>query len=130
MSEYDDYSGQHHMHHLIPGHEAAHHTSEHLQDFGPGISNTHSPQIIFDSPDPLKMAHQYEFEPFHINPGQHFVQPHQVSGYVRHDGTPVEGYYRDGDGDTSVDRPLEAGGGYTAGNPDGNPFNNKNLFDF
>ncbi len=43
---------------------------------------------------------------------QTWVDPHDVSGYERADGTQVDGYYRDGDGDTSVDRSLEEGGGY------------------
>ncbi|MBO1515195.1 hypothetical protein [Metabacillus bambusae] len=43
---------------------------------------------------------------------QTWVDPHEVSGYVRSDGTQVAGYTRDGDGDTSVDRSLEEGGGY------------------
>jgi hypothetical protein len=59
-----------------------------------------------------------------INPEQHFVNPHQVSGYERSDGTYVESYWRDGDGDTSVDLQVEDGGGYSQTNPDGNIFNN------
>ncbi|MFH5186282.1 hypothetical protein ACHHV8_28660 [Paenibacillus sp. TAB 01] len=39
-------------------------------------------------------------------------------------GTFVEGYWRDGDGDTSHDRTLEEGGGYEQSNPDGDPANN------
>jgi hypothetical protein len=33
--------------------------------------------------------------------GSHYVEPHWVSGYDRSDGTHVDGYLRDGDGDTS-----------------------------
>ncbi|WP_211269599.1 hypothetical protein [Paenibacillus glacialis] len=43
------------------------------------------------------------------------TQPHQVSGYERADGTYVDDYYRDGDGNTQVDNPN---GGYTQSNPD------------
>ncbi|WP_339276367.1 hypothetical protein MKY59_05120 [Paenibacillus sp. FSL W8-0426] len=49
------------------------------------------------------------------NPNTHHVEPHYVEGYERADGTHVEGYYRDGDGDTSVNRPN---GGYEQHNPD------------
>lgn len=41
-----------------------------------------------------------------------FVDPHYVRGYYRADGTYVEGYWRDGDGDTSIDLTKEEGGGY------------------
>lgn len=41
-----------------------------------------------------------------------FVDPHYVRGYYRADGTYVEGYWRDGDGDTSIDLSKEEGGGY------------------
>jgi tryptophan-rich sensory protein len=53
-----------------------------------------------------------------------FVDPHYVSGYEREDGTYVDGYWRDGDGDTSINRTVEEGGGYWRSNPDGNPHNN------
>ena len=43
----------------------------------------------------------------------HYVHPHQVSSYRRSDGTFVSGYYRDGDGDTSINRSF----GYLARNP-------------
>jgi len=59
-----------------------------------------------------------------VNPEQHFVRPHAVSGYERADGVYVDGYWRDGDGDTSQDLQVEDGGGYWQTNPDGNPFNN------
>ncbi|WP_226675703.1 hypothetical protein [Rossellomorea aquimaris] len=52
------------------------------------------------------------------NPNDHGVAPHWVDGYDRADGTYVEGYWRDGDGDTSVDRTVEEGGGYSQSNPD------------
>jgi hypothetical protein len=47
----------------------------------------------------------------------HYVRPHQVSSYTRHDGTFVEGFWRDGDGDTSVNRAT----GYFARNPNAIP---------
>ena len=43
---------------------------------------------------------------------EHYVNPHHVDGYVRHDGTPVDGYWRDGDGNTAVDLTAKVGGGY------------------
>ncbi|OIJ14240.1 hypothetical protein BKP37_09035 [Anaerobacillus alkalilacustris] len=58
------------------------------------------------------------------DPGTHFVEPHYVEGYVRANGTEVDGYWRDGDGDTSINRAVEDGGGYLRSNPDGDPSNN------
>ncbi|GAQ19280.1 hypothetical protein OPHB3_3242 [Oceanobacillus picturae] len=55
-----------------------------------------------------------------INTQYHNVDAHYVEGYTRTDGTYVEGYWRDGDGDTSVNRTVEEGGGYIRSNPDGN----------
>lgn len=60
------------------------------------------------------------------DPGTHYVDPHYVSGYERADGTVVDGYWRDGDGDTSVNLSKEDGGGYERSNPDGDPTNNLN----
>lgn len=54
----------------------------------------------------------------------HFVNPHDVQGYTRNDGIEVDGYWRDGDSDTSVDLSVEEGGGYDQTNPDGDPSNN------
>ncbi|HDR7251523.1 hypothetical protein ACS52_14325 [Bacillus cereus] len=51
--------------------------------------------------------------------GDHFVEPHSVSSYDRQDGTHVEGYWRDGDGNTDIDATTENGGGYIQTNPDG-----------
>lgn len=45
----------------------------------------------------------------------HYVNPHWVNSYVKRDGTLVRGYWRDGDGDTTIDRAI----GYFAGNPTG-----------
>ncbi len=47
----------------------------------------------------------------------HYVNPNHVDSYVRADGTVVEGYWRDGDGDTSVDKTAAEGGGYLQSNP-------------
>lgn len=52
------------------------------------------------------------------NPNSHGVAPHYVEGYYRADGTYVEGYWRDGDGDTSVNHTAEQGGGWNQSNPD------------
>lgn len=47
----------------------------------------------------------------------HYVHPHNVSSYTRRDGTFVSGYWRDGDGNTKVNRNT----GYWAKNPDAVP---------
>lgn len=60
--------------------------------------------------DPLANVVHFNPPPFNF----HFVQPHFVEGYVRGDGTPVNGYYRDG----------EFGTGYARTNPDGIKENN------
>lgn len=52
------------------------------------------------------------------------VEPHYVFGHFRDDGVYVDGYWRDGDGDTSVDLSAENGGGYLRSDPDGDPSNN------
>lgn len=52
-----------------------------------------------------------------LEPDEHFVKPHWVSGHEQADGTYVEGYWRDGDGDTSVNLNEEQGGGYWQSNP-------------
>ena len=54
----------------------------------------------------------------------HSVDPHYVNDYIRADGTHVEGYWRDGDGDTSINLDKAHGGGYLQGNPDGILSNN------
>ncbi|WP_143083023.1 hypothetical protein [Salibacterium qingdaonense] len=54
----------------------------------------------------------------------HAVDPHEVSGYETEDGTMVEGYYRDGDGNTDINLSKEDGGGYLRSNPDGDPSHN------
>ena len=43
----------------------------------------------------------------------HYVNPHTVRSYRRKDGTFVAGYWRDGDGNTSINRAT----GYYARNP-------------
>lgn len=69
--------------------------------------------------DPLKHVHNIQFQPCTIEmENKHFVNPHEVNGYTRVDGTQVDGYYRDGDGNTNIDRPAETGGGYNRSNPD------------
>ncbi|WP_226581050.1 hypothetical protein [Halobacillus litoralis] len=89
--------------------------------------NSFSGQEIFDQPDPLKHAQQYQCPKLDLTPGEHFVQPHYVDGYFRSDGTYVEGYYRDGGGNTNVNHSVSEGGGYTRTNPDGLESNNKNF---
>lgn len=90
-------------------------------DFGMGTGS----HAILDYQDPLKHAYKHEFSPFTLDLGEtHFVQPHEVKSYYRNDGTYVEGYYRDGDGNTSINRSVDQGGGYLSSNPDGDPLNN------
>ena len=50
-------------------------------------------------------------------PDAHLVDPHWVNDYYKADGTHVEGYWRDGDGDTSVNLSTQQGGGYMHSNP-------------
>jgi hypothetical protein len=45
------------------------------------------------------------------------VKPNFIEGHVKQTGTVVEGYRRDGGGNTSISRGVEKGGGYTANNP-------------
>ena len=47
----------------------------------------------------------------------HYVNPHVVSSYRRKDGTFVAGYWRDGDGNTDINRST----GYYARNPNAIP---------
>lgn len=54
----------------------------------------------------------------------HHVTPHYVEDYDRADGTHVEGYWRDGDGNTNTDLSEEQGGGYMQSNPDNQTENN------
>ncbi|MFC0475569.1 hypothetical protein ACFFHF_09940 [Robertmurraya beringensis] len=54
----------------------------------------------------------------------HFVSPHYVNSYSKQDGTFVEGYWRDGDGNTDVDLDIQDGGGYIQTNPDDTLANN------
>jgi hypothetical protein len=90
-----------------------------------GLNSYDSSNDFLNYQDPLKHAYKHQFQPLTLDIGNtHFVNPHHVNGYIRNDGTYVEGYYRDGDGNTAINRPVEAGGGYFSGNPDGNPFNN------
>lgn len=77
-------------------------------------NNFASMQDVIQYDDPLKYASTVKYTPLDF----HFVEPHYVNGYLRSDGTYVEGYYRDGDGDTTVDRTEENGGGYFRGDPE------------
>lgn len=47
--------------------------------------------------DPLAYAQHVTIEPLNLT----YVEPHWVNGYFKADGTYVQGYFRDGDGDTS-----------------------------
>lgn len=108
------------------------HSSLHTNDYGislpidsNGLSSYDGMNDFLDYQDPLKYAYKHQFPPLVMDLGNtHFVNPHYVNGYSRNDGTYVEGYYRDGDGNPAIDQTVEQGGGYIRSNPDGNPFNN------
>lgn len=59
--------------------------------------------------DPLRHASAIQFPSLSM----HYVEPHYVSSYFRADGSFIEGYLRDGDGDTST----FDGNGYMRKNP-------------
>ncbi|MDE0564856.1 hypothetical protein [Exiguobacterium sp. B2(2022)] len=48
--------------------------------------------------DPLRHASAIQFPSL----STHYVEPHHVSSYIKSNGTFVEGYLRDGDGDTAT----------------------------
>jgi len=62
--------------------------------------------------------------PLKEDPNNTFVDPHYVNAYEKQDGTNVEGYWRDGDGDTSTKLSSKEGGGYWRSHPDGHTNNN------
>ncbi|MFV8829915.1 hypothetical protein [Alkalihalobacterium sp. APHAB7] len=97
-----------------------HHEVLPINQFSTYNDSTHE---IMQYQDPLKYSQKFQFKPLQLE-NIHFVKPHYVDSYVRSDGTVVQGYFRDGDGDTSVNRTVEQGGGYFRSNPDDNPFNN------
>lgn len=78
---------------------------------------------VLNFSDPLKYAHTIKFPSFEMN-NIHFVKPHFVDGYIKTDGTIVNGYFRDGDGNSFTNLQEEQVGGYFRSNPDGNLFNN------
>lgn len=53
-------------------------------------------------------------EPLNSNSGggETFVTPHWVESYINKAGDVIDGFWRDGDGDTSVDLTEDEGGGY------------------
>lgn len=51
-------------------------------------------ETVFQHHDPLACANKFHMEPLKL----HHVKPHYVHGYVRDDGTVVNGYMRDGEG--------------------------------
>ena len=53
-----------------------------------------------------------QFSSFTPMKSEHYVHPHDVSSYTKKDGTFVKGFWRDGDGNTDVNRDI----GYFAGN--------------
>ena len=118
-----DFGHSHDLTHSFGSHDLAHYDhSHHLVTTGDSFNHGND---IFHYQDPLKYSAQHQFQPLQLDIGHtHFVQPHEVNHYIRKDGTQVEGYYRDGDGNTNINHPLSQGGGYYSSNPDGNPFNN------
>lgn len=79
---------------------------------------TYTSHELFHYDDPLKHAYLYKVKTFQLDMNDmHFVKPHEVSGYVKKDGTVVSGYYRDGDGNTSINRTEAQGGGYVRHDP-------------
>lgn len=92
------------------GNDSVNHGFDPNPHFAAGNEHTHSYQDIMQQNDPLKLVHTMHMEPLEL--GKTFVHPHGVHDYVRQDGTPVHGYWRDGDGDTSFDRNVSQGGGY------------------
>lgn len=88
-----------------------------LQDSNSPTVNTTTSSISVDESVSLNETNS-------TNPDTHEVKPHYVEGYTRADGTVVDGYWRDGDGDSSTMLKEEEGGGYSRSNPDGNPSNN------
>ncbi len=82
-----------------------------VNTFDPSFMS-HGNEQIFGHHDPLLHANKFQFEPLNL----HIVKPHYVQGYVRADGTVVDGYIRDGNGY-----------GYLRSNPDGILENNLNF---
>jgi hypothetical protein len=74
---------------------------------------------LYNYEDPLKYSSRIEFEPFQFESSSdvHFVEPHQVNGYIKSDGTTVDTHYRDGDGNPDTYLTKEAGGGYFRQDP-------------
>jgi hypothetical protein len=82
-----------------------------VNTFDPSFMS-HGNEYIFQHHDPLLHVNKFQFEPLNL----HIVKPHFVEGYVRADGTVVDGYFRDGNGY-----------GYLRSNPDGVLENNLNF---
>lgn len=76
--------------------------------------------IISDAIDALDVLDSLDYNSLDLveGPDNHFVEPHSR---MLSDGNVI---WVDGDGDTSIDRTVEEGGGYLRSNPDGNPYNN------
>jgi len=110
-----DHGGREHAGHdgadaAASGFEHAHFTPHPWNTFtGTGTSLTFSDALAH--PDPLSQCDVFAMQPIDWN-HVHIVKPHEVSSYVRADGTVVEGYTRG------------EGIGYLRSNPDGDPTNN------
>ncbi|MEK3992736.1 hypothetical protein [Robertmurraya sp. FSL R5-0851] len=76
--------------------------------------------LLSDAIDALDVLDSLDYNSLELveGPNNHFVEPHSR---MLSDGNTI---WVDGDGDTSIDRTVEEGGGYLRSNPDGNPYNN------
>jgi len=84
-------------------------------DGSPSLDTDSSTQITS-----VEIDQSAQVEPVDVDGELHQVNAHYVEGYVREDGTVVEGYWRDGDGNTSVNQED----GYLRTNPDDVNWNN------
>ncbi|MCD3204247.1 hypothetical protein [Clostridium botulinum] len=80
------------------------------------LGNSHSLDID-DFTDHSYNFHDVNIDDIHHNtelgPLQdHYVEPHYVNGYDKVNGTHVDGYWRDGDGNTNVNLSKSENGGY------------------
>lgn len=124
MSDINNFNNYHHdvaqafdQDHTSSAHSTVYHPD--ATAFHPHHSNLFTHHDVYQFDDPLKHVQSYNFKPLMLQMDNiHFVHPHDVQGYVKKDGTVVNGYYRDGDGDTSVNRNVSQGGGYYQSNPD------------
>ncbi|OLO27070.1 hypothetical protein BTR23_21300 [Alkalihalophilus pseudofirmus] len=97
---------------------------QHQQDKDPFENTGKIEESQIEKSSQNSLANNPNYVDAQNDPDLHFVEPHYVMSHTRSDGTHVEGYWRDGDGNTSFDRAAEDGGGYLRSNPDGDLTNN------